>query len=169
MIGAMSDRLEETELSTEDGTSDGDRSWPSSRTHEQVASRRQELYETMTNLERALARPSGATDWRIEIEDSLSDLDRALKSHIAQVESDDGLFVEIVDRAPNLQPAVETLRKEHRSLESACHRAMSMSADWSPQVLRRRANSLLVRLALHRQTGAELLFDAFNVAIAAGD
>jgi hypothetical protein len=169
MIGAMSDWLAEPGLSTEDGIGDGDGSWPSSRTQEQVASRRQELYETMTDLERALARPSGAADWRIDIEDSLSDMEKALRSHITQVEADDGLFVEIVGRAPHLQPAVETLRKEHRSLESACHRALSMSADWSPQVLRRRANSLLVRLALHRQSGAELLFDAFNVDIAAGD
>jgi hypothetical protein len=169
MIGSMSDLRAEPGPSPVEGVGGGDGSWPSSRTHEQVASRRQELYETMANLERALARPSGAADWRIDIEDSLSDLERALKSHISQVEGEDGLFVEIVGRAPNLQPAVETLRKEHRSLESACHRAMSMSADWSPQVLRRRANTLLVRLALHRQSGAELLFDAFNVDIAAGD
>lgn len=123
----------------------------------------------ITNLERALARPSGAADWRIEIEDSLADLETALKSHISQVEGEEGLFDEIVERAPHLQPQVETLREEHRSLESACRRALSMSADWSPQLLRRRANTLLVRLAFHRQSGAELLFDAFNVDIAAGD
>jgi hypothetical protein len=169
MIGAMSNWRAEPGPSAIDEVGAGDGSWPSSRTHEQVVSRRQELYETMTNLEGALARSSGAADWRIDIESALSDLETALKSHINQVEGEDGLFAEIVERAPHLQPAMDTLRDEHRSLESACHRALSMSADWSPQVLRRRANALLVGLALHRQSGAELLFDAFNVDIAAGD
>ncbi|HUG08544.1 MAG TPA: hypothetical protein VMP13_06585 [Acidimicrobiia bacterium] len=146
-----------------------DITWPSIETHDQVASRRQELYDAMTDLERAVARPSGAADWRIEIETALSHLEAALSDHTSQVEAEDGLFTEILDRAPHLHAAVETLRDEHRSLESACHRATSMSADWSTQMLRRRVNALLVRLTLHRQSGAELLFDAFNVDIPAGD
>ncbi len=146
-----------------------DISWPSDDTQDQVVSRRQELYHAMTGLERAVARPSGAADWRMDIETALSHLEAALSDHTAQIEAEDGLFAEILDRAPHLQPAVERLRDEHRSLESACHRALSMTADWSTQMLRRRVNALLVRLTLHRQSGAELLFDAFNVDIAGGD
>jgi hypothetical protein len=146
-----------------------DITWPSVDTQDQVASRRRELYDAMTGLERAVARPSGAPDWRMEIETALSHLEAALSEHTAQVEAEDGLFAEILDRAPHMHATVESLRDEHRSLESACHRALSMTADWSTQMLRRRANALLVRLTLHRQSGAELLFDAFNVDIAAGD
>lgn len=146
-----------------------DITWPSVDTQDQVSSRRQEIYDAITGLERAVARPSGAADWRMEIETALSHLEAALSDHTAQVEAEDGLFAEILDRAPHLQAAVESLRDEHRSLESACRQALSMAADWSTQMLRRRVNALLVRLTLHRQSGAELLFDAFNVDIAPGD
>lgn len=143
--------------------------WPAVETKDQVARRRRDLYEAMRRLEAAVARPSGLADWRIEIEAALTDLDRSLQDHIAQIEGPDGLFVEILNQAPHLEPIVETLRKEHRGLAEACHDALGRAADWSPQRLRRRVNVLVVRLALHRQTGAELLFDAYNVDIAGGD
>lgn len=149
--------------------SDDDVDWPGDETKAGVARRRRDLYEAMRRLEVAVARPSGLADWRIEIEAALTDLDRSLFDHIAQIEASDGLFVEILSQATHLEPIVETLRKEHRGMAEACHEAVGRAADWAPQRLRRRVNALLVRLALHRQTGAELLFDAYNVDIAAGD
>lgn len=143
-------------------------SWPAETKHH-VARRRRDLYEAMRRLEAALARPSGLADWRIEIESALTDLDRSLEDHIAQIEGPEGVFLEILNQAPHLEPVVETLRREHRGLAEACHDALGRAADWSSQRLRRRVNLLLVRLALHRQTGAELLFDAYNVDTAGGD
>lgn len=144
-------------------------SWPSPETHLGVAQRRQDLYSVMQRLEAALARPSGLADWRVTIEDVLGSLAEELAVHTAEVEASDGLFVEIADRAPHLQAGIETLRQEHRDLETACRRALSMAADWSSEKLRRRVNDLLARLAIHRQEGAEILYDAFNVDIPAGD
>ena len=143
--------------------------WPAVDTKAGVARRRRDLYDAMRCLEAAVARPSGLADWRIEIEAAVADLDGSLRDHIAQIEGPDGLFVEILNQAPHLEPIVETLRKEHRGMAEACNDALGRAADWSPQRLRRRVNALLVRLALHRQTGAELLFDAYNVDIAGGD
>ncbi|HUG32530.1 MAG TPA: hypothetical protein VMM14_06525 [Acidimicrobiia bacterium] len=149
--------------------SDDNVSWPSAETHRGVAERRQDLYEVMQSLEAAVARPSGLSDWRLTIEDVLGALAEEIAAHTAEVEAPDGLFAEIADRAPHLQAGIENLRQEHRDLETACRRALSMTADWSVGELRRRVNVLLARLAMHRQGGAELLYDAFNVDIAAGD
>lgn len=144
-------------------------SWSTEDSRSQVARRRAELYTVMTRLEAAVARPSGLADWRIEIERALGEVKQALRTHTAELEAPDGLFHEIRDLAPHLEPAVSGLRREHDLLETECHRALSMAADWSSRRLRRAANLLLVRLAQHRQSGAELIYDAFNVDIAAGD
>lgn len=149
--------------------SDESIAWPSETAKNGVVDRRQDLYDSMRRLESALARPTGLADWRIEIEEALSDLESSLNEHVAQTESEAGVFADVVDRAPHLAAATSSLRKEHQELLSACHNALSMSADWSSAALRRRANSMLARLAVHRQTGAELLYDAYNVDIAAGD
>lgn len=143
--------------------------WPSEETVEGVAERRHELYETMRRLEVAVARPSGLADWRMEIETAITDLDRSLNDHIRRTESEGGLFAEILDGSPHLAPRIAGLEKEHEELRAACRVALSMAADWSPRTLRRKANFLLARLAIHRQTGAELLYDAYNVDIATGD
>lgn len=143
--------------------------WPGVEKKTGVARRRRDLYEAMRRLEAAVARPSGLADWRIEIEAALTELDGSLKDHIAQIEGPDGLFIEILNQAAHLEPIVETLRKEHRGMAEACDDALGRAADWAPPRLRRRVNALLVRLALHRQTGAELLFDAYNVDTAGGD
>ena len=157
------------EAKASDWTSDHAISWPSPESHRGVTQRRQDLYSVMQSLEAALARPSGLADWRLTIEDVLGALADELAAHTTEVEAPDGLFAEIGDRAPHLQAGIETLRQEHRDLKAACRRALSMTADWSSERLRRRVNVLLARLAMHRQEGAELLYDAFNVDIAAGD
>jgi hypothetical protein len=149
--------------------SDENIAWPSVAAREGVIERRQDLYDSMRRLESAVAQPSGLAGWRIEIEEALSQLESSLNEHVAETESETGVLADIVDRAPHLAADVASLREEHRELLSACHNALSMAADWSSPALRRRANGLLARLAVHRQSGAELLYDAYNVDIAAGD
>jgi hypothetical protein len=143
--------------------------WPSDQTQEGVVARRQELYDAMRRLEASVARPSGLADWRIEIEAALANLQEALVDHVGRVDGETGLFSEILEQAPHLAGDVVALRREHEELMSACRLALSMSADWAPGKLRRRTNVLLGRLAIHRQYGAELLFDAYNVDLAGGE
>ncbi len=159
--------MDQTEAS--DWIADGNLRWPSEETVEGVAERRHELYETMRRLEAAVARPSGLADWRIEIEAAITDLDKSLGDHIRCTESDDGLLAEILEGSPHLAPRIADLETEHQELRTACRTALFMAADWSPTTLRRKTNVLLARLAIHRQTGAEILYDAYNVDIATGD
>lgn len=143
--------------------------FPSPETRDGIVNRRQELYDSMRRLERAVARPSGLADWRIDIEAALHDLRSALSEHVAQVEGSGGLFEQVLAHSPHLAAEIDSLRRDHREMLETCNQALSMSADWEPLLLRRRVNVLLARLALHRQQGAELLFDAYNVDLAAGD
>lgn len=139
--------------------------WPSVEARDHIINRRQALYEAMRGLEAATARPSGLADWRIEIEAALAKLEAALRSHVGQVEAEEGLFAQVMDESPRLAPCIASLRKEHDQLLLACHTALRMSGDWGTSSLRRRTNTLLDRLTAHRQNGAELLFDAYNVEI----
>jgi len=143
--------------------------FPSSSTREGIVTRRQELYSAMRRLESAVARPSGLADWRIEIEGALANLESSLAEHVAQVEGDNGLFAQIMEESPHLAASIASLRQEHADLETACHRALQLSADWEAATLRRRVNLLLAGLAVHRQYGAELVFDAYNMDLAAAD
>ncbi|HEY6634188.1 MAG TPA: hypothetical protein VI141_01085 [Acidimicrobiia bacterium] len=147
----------------------GSVAFPSPETRDGVVNRRQELYDAMRQLERAVARPSGLADWRIDIEAALSALQSALSEHVTQVEGTGGLFGQVLEHSPHLASEIDSLRRDHRELLETCHQALSMSADWESVMLRRRINLLLARLALHRQQGAELLFDAYNVDLAAGN
>lgn len=172
MIAIMSNQRSELSLDQEEASgwiADENIRWPSEGTVEGVAERRHELYETMRRLEVVVARPSGLADWRMEIETVIADLDRSLADHIRRTESDDGLFAEILDGFSHLAPRIADLEKEHEELRTACRLARSLAADRSPTRLRRKANVLLARLATHRQNGAELLYDAYNVDIATGD
>jgi hypothetical protein len=146
--------------------------WSNTETERQISSRRQELYAAMRFLESMAARPSGRPDWLSGMVASLAGLDLALKRHVDQVEARDGLFAQVIERAPHLGGRVGSLREEHRRLVSLCQKALDTAAtpgDVDVARLRRKVNDVLGRLALHRQRGAELLFDAYNVDLAAGD
>lgn len=139
-------------------------------THRQIAGRRQDLYDAMQRLESSVARASGLNDWAEKVDEALERLRSSLERHVAEVEAPDGLFADIMDRAPRLAHDVERLRKEHRELTSACRSARDLiSADADVQEIRRKVLGMLGRLAIHRQRGSELLFDTYNVDLAAAD
>jgi hypothetical protein len=70
---------------------------------------------------------------------------------------------------------MESLRGEHRQLVSALLRTneawrfAQLDPTKGPERLRRAVTSLLGRLARHRQRGSDLVFEAYNVDIAAAD
>ena len=145
--------------------------WPSVDTHRQVIIRRQDLYNAMRGLEASAARATGQDDWADGVRDALTVLDSALQSHVAEIEGPNGLFAEVIDRAPQLKPDVDMLRLEHRDLVTGCRNALEAvgSAEVDARAVRRKVLSILGRLTIHRQRGAELLFDAYNVDLAAAD
>lgn len=145
--------------------------WPSTESHRRIATRRRDLYEAMRMLEASAARASGLADWMEHIERALSNLESALERHVAEIEAEDGLFADVINRAPHLAAAVDGLRAEHEEMLETCRDALDLASGdrATPEQLRSQVLDLLGLVAVHRQTGAELLFDTYNVDLAAGD
>jgi hypothetical protein len=146
--------------------------WPSFDTRQLIIKRRKSLYEAMQGLEAAGARASGQSDWMEKVTDALSVLSSALDRHVEEIEAEDGLFAEVLDRAPRMRAMVDTLRDDHDDLRASCRSALETARsnpDIKPRVMRRKIMAILGRLSMHRQDGAELLFDTHNVDLAAGD
>lgn len=144
--------------------------WPPVDTRQLIVTRRQDLYDAMRALEASAARASGQPDWVEVVRNALDDLESCLARHVAEIESPDGLFAEVLDRAPHLAPVVDSLRREHEEIEGKCRMALEMTDEVpDPGQIRRTILDLLGLLAVHRQTGAELLFDAYNVDLAGGE
>ena len=138
-----------------------------------VGERRRTLSEAMAGLESAVASASGAYWWRERVEDALADLSDALEAHVKEVEAPSGLLAEIIDEAPRLGAEVQTMKDEHTDLKDGVmalwNTVTGLPDGITNDKIRRKATSLLGRLTLHRQKGADLIFDAYNVDIAAAD
>ena len=146
--------------------------WPPDDTRRRITERRIDLYEAMQRLEAANARAAGRPHWAEDMREALENLDRSLQRHVAEIETNGGLFSEVLAQAPQLAPVIEDLRKEHEELMRRCRAALEIVDVWGGDAssdLRRKVLGILGRLALHRQNGAELLYDAYNVDLATGD
>lgn len=132
-------------------------------------SRRHDLRKMMEGLELAVAGPAGEPDhWLGSVEGALVGLRQALDAHITEAESPDGLLAEIIALDPRLAVSADQLRSEHRELLRAwerAHQALKEGPTPDRSKTRRRVVSLLGRLALHRQSGADLVYEAYNVDI----
>ena len=127
----------------------------------------------MIELETVVAGPSASEGWLGRVYESLDDLLEALQAHIDEVEGPDGLLAQIIDEEPRLSAETDEFRREHVELLEACERTRKailgarLVADGAR--VRRNVTSLLGRLTAHRQRGSDLVYDAYNVDIAASD
>ena len=134
--------------------------------------RRIDLRQAMARVETRVARPSAAASWRADVEAALIELGEALDAHISEVEDEGGLLASIVADTPRLAGQVGKMEEQHAELRVGFDRALAACSNLDalePAVVRRRVTSLLGRIAMHRQLGSELVFDAYNVDIGDGD
>ncbi|MGD2042085.1 MAG: hypothetical protein PVJ28_00425 [Acidimicrobiia bacterium] len=145
--------------------------WPSADSHRRIATRRRDLYEAMQQLEASVARASGLEDWTEKVEKALANMEAALERHVEEIEAGDGLFAQVIDRAPHLSSSVDSLRQEHQSMLKQCREALDLASSGgpAPEMLRRKVVEVIELIVIHRQTGAELLFDTYNVDVGSGD
>ena len=140
-----------------------------------VRLRRDDLYEAIIGLERALATPSGGAPeaWATMLGPPVARLEQVLDAHVHGTEGEDGLFVQLREEAPRLLPAVERLQGEHSELMGASQalatKLLAVRAARDVDDVRDVALDLMRRLLEHRHRGSELLFDAYQVDVASGD
>lgn len=130
--------------------------------------RRKSLGEAMRGLETSVSSAVSLDGWASGVRDSVEELRGAFHQHIVVTEGPLGLLAEIVDLAPRLSGEADLIEAEHRSLELALSDLEDVLGGPSESV-RRKAIVVLGRLALHRQRGADIVYEAYNVDIATGD
>jgi hypothetical protein len=135
---------------------------------DRARTRRQDLRLAMEALEIAVSGPvQSESEWLANVRRAVADLGQALQAHVDEVESEAGLLAEVVDHEPRLSQMADELRAEHPELLMAWQRVSNALDEPQPdsRAVRRRSVALLGRLTMHRQAGADLVYEAYQVDI----
>jgi len=130
--------------------------------------KRRSLGESMRALETSISRATSSDGWAEDVQASIQSVRDAFHEHIMVTEGSKGLLAEIVDLAPRLSGEAVLIEKEHQSLEDAL-RSLERAMGSEAEAIRRKATVVLGRLTLHRQRGADIVYEAYNVDIATAD
>ncbi len=138
----------------------------------EVRERREALSAAAASLEVALAAPASDARWPEGLGDALSNLRATLEHHVATAEAPDGTLAEVRDRAPRLSDQVDRLLHEHVSMrddvERLTDRLDRVPAERTAEdtaTIREQALDVLAAIMRHRQLGADLLYEAYNVDV----
>jgi len=144
---------------------------------EALRERRAGFRAAMGDLERAVAAPApGRVDeWVEGVRRALETLRDVVDRHIFATEAPGGFLDEIVDAEPRLANQSQRLREEHGEIVDAISAASarlrartSLATDEWVDATRDRLLALLGSLARHRQRGADLVYEAYDVDIGGG-
>ena len=141
---------------------------------EAVRRRRAELRDSIAMVRTALVDPPDSpVVWGERVQQEVARLALDFVEHIDVTEGVGGLHETIVEAAPRLRFAVDVLTAEHDEIEAEI---ADLVVAVEPPVMARdveaitmRANVLLDRLVKHRQRGADLVYEAFEQDLGAGD
>jgi len=141
---------------------------------ETVRRRRAELRESIAMVRAAIAGPPDSpVVWGERVQQEVARLALDFVEHIDVTEGAGGLHETIVVNSPRLQHAVDVLTAEHDEMEADIAELV-MAVE--PPVMARdveavtvRTTILLDRLVKHRQRGADLVYEAFQQDLGAGD
>jgi hypothetical protein len=140
---------------------------------EAARARRGDLHRALLDLERALAGAARgrAQPWADSVRATLVRVRETFAAHIDVTEGADGLYQEVLAQAPRLSGAVNRLQHEHADIASALAEVhdrldepMSDADAWVESI-RDAAITLMGLLVRHRQRGADLVYEAYDVEI----
>lgn len=136
--------------------------------------RRRTLHDALVHLEMAISSPAAGRipDWTAQVTKDLVGVRDAFEQHVEATEKPGGLYEEIMERAPRLAHTVDRLREEHPpiggSVASMVARVESGEAGsdaWPIEKVRDDLQRLIGSVVRHRQKGADLVWEAYNVDI----
>jgi hypothetical protein len=144
---------------------------------EALRERRAGFRTAMGNLERSIAAPApGRVDaWVIGVRDAVEALRDVVDRHIFATEAPGGFLDELVEEEPRLANQAQRLREEHGEMVDAISAALARlrarpsfaTEEWA-ETMRDRLTVLMALLARHRQRGADLVYEAFDVDLGGG-
>lgn len=143
-----------------------------------VRMRRAGLKAALSGLEIALAAPAPhRLTWVSGVREALQGLHEVWTRHVVGTEAPGAFLDELVAEAPRLATPASRLRREHSEILATITRAekrlLTPPADehdydrWVDEI-RTDLTALLVALAKHRQRGADLVYQAYDVDIGGG-
>jgi hypothetical protein len=136
--------------------------------------RRQTLHDAIVHLEMAISSPAAGRvpDWSAQVAKDLVGVRDAFEQHVIVTEKPGGLYEEIMERAPRLAGTVKRLQDEHPTIaESVAALVERMEAGevetdaWPPDNARNDLQRMIGAVVRHRQKGADLVWEAYNVDI----
>jgi hypothetical protein len=136
--------------------------------------RRKNLHETLVHLENAISSPASGriADWTATVLKETVVVRDAFAQHVEVTEKEDGLYDEILERAPRLEGNVRRLRDEHPEITQALADTIGRleqveigSDAWPLDQARDDLQRFIGRVIRHRQRGADLVWEAYNVDI----
>jgi hypothetical protein len=117
--------------------------------------------------------PEGRDGWSAAVLGALESVQAALTRHAEFTESPAGLFADVIEQAPRLANAVSHLQAEHDDLRrriNGCEASVrALETDDSIASVTADVVELGRAFEMHSHRGAELVYDAYNVDISAGD
>jgi hypothetical protein len=142
-----------------------------------MRSRRELLRQAMEELEAVIAAPlpGREQEWARSVVASLDDLAAVFERHVAEAEAPGAFLDQVVTSAPRLHRGAQHIRDDHRRLGAEVEelrdgaRAVLADGGAAAAEIRTAALRLLGGLAEHRQRGADLLYEAYQVDIGPGD
>jgi hypothetical protein len=130
---------------------------------------RAELGGSMAALKQALASPISGRHaaWAERVDVALVELTADFDEHVTVTEGSGGLHDAVLEAAPRLSHAVRRLVSDHTVIKELVAdllaRVRPPVAPDEVDAIRERGSALLGRLAHHRQHGADLIHQAYQV------
>jgi hypothetical protein len=133
-----------------------------------VRAHRIRLREASQELEAALAAPlTGRLDgWVRQVMPAVQRIREAFAAHVSFTEGRGGLFDQIRTDAPRLVTALARLHREHGEITAglaAAEEQLEARGEAGMARVREQLTAALTALSLHRQRGADLLYEAYQV------
>ena len=138
---------------------------------EAIKVRREAIYQAITGLEDALTSPVGeAHQWRLRVAMAVDHATARIGEHVRQTEAEDGFLAQVIRDAPRLVNRVAQMKDDHGQLEKAAEALRLALAEVGDEDVADRADDirneavdLLGQLSRHRQRGADLIYEAYQV------
>jgi hypothetical protein len=141
---------------------------------QEAAKRRRTLHEAIVGLEVAISSPAAGRipDWTRLVAKEVTAVRDAWDQHIDGTEKPGGLYEEIVGTSPRLAGTVDRLRNEHPDITDAVRLMVERienveigGLEWPLDDARDDLQRFIGKLVRHRQRGADLVWEAYNVDI----
>ena len=141
---------------------------------EEARRRRKTLHDSLVALEVAISSPAAGRipEWTGVVLKEMVGVRDAFEQHVVVTEKPDGLYEEILGRAPRLENAISRLKDEHPDIAEAVATSVARleqveigGIEWPLDDARDDLQRFIGRVIRHRQKGADLVWEAYNVDI----